>query len=253
MNGLSRYTYRVVLKYRRVNGCALCLLQALLGVENLFDEEARGGLQTVHDSDAMQRPLGYEDASSPERGRRLSYRHGAETAHVAYEPEAVQESVDLHRPAGPGEMVDGREMLGQGTKVGVLTRIPGGFRTLLDRRCPCAIVSAQRKLVEELAHDVAELLTFVDTPRQPGKRLAQLASARRMCPEPVRVRREGCGHGLDGRRWTACRALASVRRRVFVEAGDRVDRQLTVDSFELFEIDAILTAPREALEADETA
>lgn len=46
---------------------------------------------------------------------------------------------------------------------------------------------------------------------------------------------------------------ASGQRWVFGKTGDRVERQLAVDTFQLFEVDLIPKAVGQTLEADETS
>ena len=128
-------------------------------------------LAAVHGSNAVQGTLRDEDAATPEGRRGLGDRNRTKTGHLADEPEAIQEARGLDRPFRPTQIVDRREVLGQGTEVGVVAGDAGRLRPLCDGLCPRAIVSSQRELVEELAHCVAEVLARKDTLRHPREGL----------------------------------------------------------------------------------
>lgn len=143
----------------------------------------------------MQGTLRDEDPAAAERGRGLSDRHRAETWHLADEPEAIQEALRLNRPRRPAQPVDRRQMLTQGAEVGVVTRIAGRLRALLDRVGPRAIVASQRELVKELAHDMPEVLAYANAPSHRRKGLGEPLPSRRVGDKPVRTCGQRLGHG----------------------------------------------------------
>ncbi len=69
--------------------------------------------------------------------------------------------------------MDRGQVLRKGPEKGVLAVVPGCLRTLRDRFGPHQVVASQRKLVEELAHRVTEVLTAAGAFRDARERLTQ--------------------------------------------------------------------------------
>ena len=69
--------------------------------------------------------------------------------------------------------MDRGQVLRKGPEKGVLAVVPGCLWTLRDRFGPHQVVASQRKLVEELAHRVTEVLTAAGAFRDARERLTQ--------------------------------------------------------------------------------
>ncbi len=151
-------------------------------------------------SDAVQGALRDEDAAAPEGSRGLGDSHRPKAGYLADEPEAVQKATRLDRPPRPAQAVDRCQVLGQRPEVGIVAGIPGRLRPLRDGLQARAIVASQRKLVEELAHGVAEVLALANTPRHALQGLGEPLASRRVGDEPVRACSERlCHRPKDGR------------------------------------------------------
>lgn len=94
-----------------------------------------------------------------ERRRRLRNRDRTEAGDVADEPPSVEEAIRLDRPGGPLEVIERRDVLGEGAEICVVARIAGRFGTVGDPRRARLIVEAKGELAEELASRVTEVLT----------------------------------------------------------------------------------------------
>src|SRR5918999_1905735 len=86
--------------------------------------------------DALQSALRDEDASPPERRRRLDNRERPERRRLRYEPKPVQEAVGFHRPSGALDALGEGEMLGQGAKVSIFPSVTGWQRDRADSPAP---------------------------------------------------------------------------------------------------------------------
>jgi hypothetical protein len=162
----------------------------LLGVEDLLDEKAGGGVEAVsvgalgdrqyflsslqaqlggkggerlydllpiHCSDAVQGAFRDEDASTAESGGGLRDGNGAKTGRVADEPKAVQEALGFDRPRRSIEGVHRSEVLGQRAEIGVVAGIGGVRRPPGNRLSSRMVVATESELVEELAYGVVEV------------------------------------------------------------------------------------------------
>ncbi len=90
-------------------------------------------------------------------------------------------------------MSDG-EMLGQCAEIGVLARLPGGWRLLDDGGGTSALVCPQGKLVEELPNSSVEVFARTGALRHHSERLAQTLRSGRVSGEPIGARCKSLGH-----------------------------------------------------------
>lgn len=153
--------------------------------------------------DPMQGTLGNEDAAASKCRRRLGDRDGAEAGDLADEPKASEKSLGLDRPPRPQQIINRREVLGQGAEIGVEARLAARGRSLADCLDPGAIVASQRVLAEELTHRVVEVLAGGGTLRDTGESRPQ--AGRRVSGKPLRSSCQGICHRIgDRRRWRRC-------------------------------------------------
>jgi hypothetical protein len=97
------------------------------------------------------------------------------------------------------------------TEVGVAAGISARLRSIGDRLCAGAVIAAQRELVEELAHRLAELLAGADPGRDACQSLAQALRGRGMRGKPLGISRQRRGHRDRCRAWLAVRDVKVCR------------------------------------------